>query len=305
MKPRELLMLLLLALIWGTSFLFIKLGVAEVPPILLAEIRVASATLLLLAVLRWRGTQFPRERRFWRQIVVVAVLNNVLPWTLIPWGEQYVSSGLASILNATMPLFTVLFAHFWSADERWTANRLTGVALGFAGVVVLIGPDLTDLARSSTQGALAIILAAICYALATIYARRNLAGRDPTVLATGQIGTATLILLPLVILGVRPLPPMPSAVALGSILTLGFFGSGIAYLIYYWLLARLDATQVSLVTYLLPITAVFWGAALLAEPLSLQMFAGMALILFGVMLVNGVGMGFARRAASWAAALWP
>jgi drug/metabolite transporter (DMT)-like permease len=302
-KPGELLMLLLLGLIWGSSFLFIKLGVAEVPPLLLAEIRVTSATLLLLAVLRWRGQGLPRDRRFWAQLALVGLINNVLPFTLIPWGEQHIASGLASILNATMPLFTVLLAHFWSINERLNLSRVTGVAVGFVGVLVLIGADLADLTRASTQGELAVIAAAVCYAIATIYARRHLHGHPPMLLATGQLSMAALWLLPLVAIGVRPLPPMPSPIALGSILTLGLLGSGIAYLIYYWLIARITATQLSLVTYLLPITAVFWGAALLGERVGAQTFAGMALILAGIMLVNGAGQGIARRAVGWATAL--
>lgn len=275
----------LLGLIWGSSFLFIKLGVNEMPPAFVAGGRLVSGLLLLLVVLRMQKLRLPR-RSLWDRLAVVAVLNNVIPWVLIPWGQQYISSALASILNATMPLFTVLIAHVATSDDRLTANKISGVMLGFLGVVVLIGADLRDLRSASAQGDLAILAASVSYAIGIVYARQRLRGQSHTVLATGQLGLGLLFMTPLMALSAGDVHTIPSPIAILAVVALGVLGSGVAYVIYYSLLERASASQVSLVTYLLPVTAVFWGAALLNEALGVNVFAGLVLIFAGVFLAN-------------------
>ncbi len=277
--------LLLLGIIWGSSFMFIKVGVAELPPLLVAAGRMGIGATFLLALLMVQGKRLPRDGGLWARIALMGLINNAIPFTLIPWGEERIPSGLASILNATMPLFTVLIAHYWTADERLSRAKLLGVAVGLLGVLALMGTDVTDLTRASTQGELAVIVATACYAVATIFARKYLHGPEPAVLATGQLATGFIFTLPPILLTVRPGPAAPSFPALASVVALGLLGSGVAYLIYYWLLRRINATQMSLVTYLLPVTAVFWGAALLGESLGADDFLGLGLIVVGIMVV--------------------
>jgi drug/metabolite transporter (DMT)-like permease len=276
----------LLALIWGSSFLLIKLGVAEMPPAFVAGGRLATGLLFLLVTLRLQGLSLPRQRLLWGKLAIVGFLNNAVPWLLIPWGEQYISSALASILNATMPFFTVLIAHYATRDDRLTWPKVLGIVLGFVGVVALIGPDLRAITSNSALGDMAVLLASASYAIAAVYARKNLRGEDHTVLATGQLSMGLLFMAPLMLLSLGGLQAVPSAKAILAVLALGVLGSGLAYALYYWLIERASASRVSLVTYLLPVTGVVWGGLLLKEPLGPRTFVGLALIFAGVFLVN-------------------
>lgn len=285
MGKKAYLLLGLLGLIWGSSFLFIKLGVNEMPPAFVAGGRLAAGVLFLFMALRMQGRGLPR-RALWGPLFIAAFLNNCIPWILIPWGEQHISSALASILNATQPLFTVLIAHLATYDDRLTWHKLAGIILGFIGVVVLIGADLRDIASAGAQGDLAVLVACVSYAAGAVYTRQNLRGHDHTALAAGQLAFGLLLAIPLMMLSLGGLHAVPSATALLAVAALGILGSGVAYIIYYWLIERVSASQVSLVTYLLPITAVFWGAALLNESLGVNTFAGLILIFVGIFLVN-------------------
>ncbi|MCC7354490.1 MAG: EamA family transporter [Anaerolineae bacterium] len=304
MNLLDLFVLLILGLIWGSSFLFIKVGVAEMPPATVGAARLAIAMLFLLLVMRARRLSLPglslkdsKSLRLWRDIAIVAFFNNTIPFILIPWGEQYITSSLASILNATMPIFTVLVAHFFTSDDHFTLGKVGGILLGFFGVIVLIGPDLSDLRQTRTQGELAVIASSISYAIATTYARKHLRGQQPVVLAGAQLTLGFLWTLPFALLTAH-FAAVPSWQAVGAVGALGLVGTGVAYLFYYWLLVRNSATFVSLVTYLLPVTAVLWGAALLQESLGAGTFLGLALICVGIALVNGT-VGVAVR---WAGA---
>lgn len=288
MAKKTYLLLGILGLIWGSSFLFIKLGVNEMPPAFVAGGRLASGLVFLLIALRVQKLGLP-QKALWGRLLVVAIFNNTIPWILIPWGEQHITSALASILNATMPLFTVLIAHFATRDDRLTWLKLAGIAIGFAGVLVLIGADLRDITSANALGDLAVLLACVSYGAGAVYARQKLRGEDHTVLATGQLGLALLLTTPLVVLSAGGLQAVPSATAIVAVVLLGVLGSGLAYIIFYWLIERASASQVSLVTYLLPVTAVFWGAALLKETLGPNTFAGFILICAGIFLVNKTG----------------
>lgn len=275
----------ILGLIWGSSFLFIKLGVNEMPPAFVAGGRLASGLLFLLFALRVQHLGLPR-RDLLGKLLVVAFFNNTVPWILIPWGEQHISSALASVLNATMPLFTVLVAHIATRDDRLTWLKLAGIVLGFAGVVALIGGDLRDITGNSALGDLAVLVASVSYGLGAVYARQNLRGEDHTVLATGQLGLALVLTSPLMLLSLGDLHAIPSLTAIAAVVALGVLGSGLAYTIYYWLIERASASQVSVVSYLLPVTGVLWGAALLSEPIGANTVAGLILICAGIFLVN-------------------
>lgn len=287
MKVRHFALLLLLGLIWGSSFFLIKLGVSEMPAVWVATGRMSVAAVFLLIVLRLRGLSLLRGWPVWKWLFVLGLLNNTLPFTLIPWGEERIASGLASILNATTPLFTVILAHFLTTEDRLNRQKLLGIVVGFIGVIALVGADLRDLTRASTQGELAVIVSSACYALAIIIVRLRLRQFDFVAVSASQFLAALLLILP-VVLVTPPPTSLPSLQAIGAVTLLGLLGSGVAYLIYYGLLQHLKATQVSLVTYLVPITAVFWGAALLDETLSPTTFLGLGLILLGILTVNGI-----------------
>lgn len=284
-------LLLLLSVIWGSAYLFIKVTVEDVPPLTLVAGRLLLASLLLLAVLAAAGRPFPRDARFWAMLTFMGVVNNVIPFTLISWGEVHITSSLAAILTSAMPLFTIVIAHL-ARLERITPLRTAGVLLGFAGVVVLLGLDVRDITSSSTLGQFAVIGGSVGYALATVFARQRLVGIDPFQLAAGQMVTGALIALPLALAIDRPFAVHPSLKSGLSWAALGLFPSGFAYLIYFWLIQRLSALQVSVVSYLLPITAAILGWAVLDETIGVNTFAGMVLIIAGILVVNA---GFERN----------
>ena len=292
----QLIGLVALAAIWGASFMFIKVMLEEMGPVAIAWVRLGGGAALVLAVAAWRRRRLPRSARHWRDVCVVALLSSAIPLVLIPWGEQEISSQLAGILNGAMPLWVALFAHAFLASERLHRMATLGLAIGFAGTAVVIGPDVLDVSSASTQGALAVVGATVGYAASAVFVRRRLLGVDSTLLAGSQNVIAFVMLTPLLLAveSVPDLPSMSSRVVVASA-GLALLSSGVAYIIYYWLLATLHATQAAMVTYLIPIAAVFWGWVVLRESIGLAALPGLLLIIAGVYLVN-------RRAAVEAAA---
>jgi drug/metabolite transporter (DMT)-like permease len=276
--------LVILGAIWGASFLFIKIGVSEMGPMTFAAIRVLIGSLTLAVALGVRRQRLPRDLRVWGRLLVMGVLGTAIPFAAISWGTQYIASGLSAILNATMPLFTVVLAAAWG-DETMTPSRLIGVCIGFAGIVVLTLPKLAGGLHLGVLGELAIVVAAMSYAVAIVYARHALADQPPLVASFGQIGTSFLVLVPVALLE-RPALALPSAPVIGSLLAVGILGTGVAYIIYYRLLQSVGATSTSLVTYITPLFAIFWGLVLLGERLSWHAFVALALIFLGLIFVN-------------------
>jgi drug/metabolite transporter (DMT)-like permease len=280
--------LLLLGAVWGASFLFIKIGVQEMPPEMLVTLRLVVAAAILLATLYARGLRLPRGRRMWGHFLFTGSVGLIAPYVLITWGEQSISSGMAAILNATTPLFTVLLAYLWTREERLTAAKLLGVAVGFAGVVVAIGVADLRLGSAGLPGQLAVLLAAACYGANAVYSRRAFRGVPPLVSATGQMFAGALLLTPFA-LALRGIPArLPSATALGAVLALAVLGTALAYILVYWLIERLGATRTSMVTYLLPPFALLYGALFLSEPVHLNALLGLALVVAGILLANGM-----------------
>lgn len=280
------LILALLGAIWGTSYLFIKVGGAEIPPFTFVEGRVLIATLALWMTLHARGETLPRTRRAWLPLIGMGIFNGVIPYTLITWGELYISSGLAAILTAAMPIFTVILAHVLTRDEKLTAAKIVGILIGFGGVVVLLLDEALRGWRMEFWGQLAVVGAAASYATATLLARRFLRGVSHVVASTGQLASATVLMLPLALAFDNPFALRPSFVALGSLALLALLGTALAYVLYYWLIEHTGATRTSLVTYVIPITGVVWGAWLLNESLRGDALFGLALIIMGIGLVN-------------------
>ncbi|HJM89003.1 MAG TPA: DMT family transporter [Dehalococcoidia bacterium] len=287
MNRRQLSALLLLATIWGASFMFIKVMLEEMGPIAIGWLRLTGGAAFIVVVATVRGYRPPRNLRRWGEFFVQGALSNAIPFVLIPWGERNIDSSLAGILNAAMPLFVVLLAHRLLADERITRLRAAGVTLGFIGVVVVIGPDVVDIAKESTQGQLAVVLATLSYAAGAVWTRARLLDVDPTVLAGSQTVAAAVMLTPfLLVFEEVPVLWDLSPRVLWSALALALLASGLAMLIYFWLLSEVSATQVAMITYLAPAAALFWGWFVLDESVALAVVPGLALIVAGVILVT-------------------
>jgi len=279
----------LLSVVWGGSFLFVGVAVKELPPLTIVALRVCLAALALQIVLRVMGLRLPRERQAWAAFFGMGILNNVIPFSLIVWGQSHIASGLASILNATTPLFTVIVAHYLTADEKLTGSRLGGVLVGFVGVAVMIGSAALTSLNTNVLAQLAVLGAALSYGLSGVFGRRfKTLGIPPLVAAAGQVTASSCMLLPVSLLVDRPWTlAMPSTATVLSILALALVSTAFAYLIFFRLLARAGATNVGLVTFLIPVSAILFGVLILGETLEGRHFAGMALIAAGLMLIDG------------------
>lgn len=275
-----------LSVLWGGSFFFSKLALAELPPLDVVFWRVALAALALWAVALAAGQRLPRSPRLWASFAVMGVLNNLIPYSLIFWGQTRISSGLASILNATTPLWAVLLAHLLTRDERLTAGRAAGVLVGLAGVALMVGPAALDGLGGDLPAQLAVIGAALSYAFAGIYGRRFRA-TPPLLTAAGQLTCSAALMLPIALLPGRPGLATPTPGTLAALLGLALLSTALAYVIYFRLLARAGATNLLLVTLLIPVSAILLGAAFLGELLEWRQLAGMALIGSGLAAIDG------------------
>jgi drug/metabolite transporter (DMT)-like permease len=281
------LLLLVLSVLWGGSFYFAKIALLEIPPLTLALGRVGVAAAALILMTRIMAEPFPRDAATWRHLTVMAVLNNVVPFTLIFWGQIHISIGLASILNATSPLFGVLFAHLMTHDDRLSGGRLIGLIAGFIGVVVLIGPDMLTELGTHVLAELACLAGAGFFAVGAVYARR-VRGVPPLMMAAGQLTMSTVLLLPIVLLFSRPETLFTaSRTAIWAMLSLALLSSALAYLIYFRLIARAGATNALIVTFLLPVSAIMLGLLWLDEVLDARQLTGMAAIFIGVAAIDG------------------
>ncbi len=297
MKLIDWAMLIALSILWGGSFFFVGVAVGEIPPLTIVTLRVAigaCALLVFLAVTR----QLPKlSGPIVFAFFGMGVLNNVIPFILIVWGQSQIASGLASILNATTPLFTVVVAHFLTQDEKLTPARGFGVLAGIVGVVILLGSDLIGGLGENLLPQLAILGAAFSYGFASIFGRRfKTLGVSPMATATGQVSASTVMLLPIMLIVDRPwMMAMPSAAAIWAMIGLGLAATSIAYVLYFRVLASAGATNVSLVTFLIPISAIFLGVFFLSETLYLRHFIGLAIIGIGLAAIDGRAFAAFKR----------
>jgi drug/metabolite transporter (DMT)-like permease len=280
------LLLVGLGIIWGSSYMFIRIAVAEVPPITLVACRLVLAALVLTITLLATGRPIPWSKKLWGAYSVMGFLSGALPYVLISWGEQYINSSLAALLQATMPIFTIILALFLVDDEHMSWTAVLGVVLGFAGVAVLMLPDLRRGLQASLLGQLAIVASSISYAGATVFARSRLRGQPPLTSTMGQLTAGALFTVPLSLLIDRPFALSPSPAAIASWLALTILGTVVAYVIYYALIERASATFVSTVTYIIPIVGLILGALVLHEPVTINLLISTALIIAGVLLVR-------------------
>ena len=285
--PRAWAELLLLATIWGGSFISNRLALNEVPVLTTVAFRVAGACILLWIYVRLRRLPVPRAPRIWLAFLAMGLLNNALPFTLITWGQLTIPSGLAAIVNASTAIFGVLVAALAFRDERLTARRLTGVLLGFAGVAVAIGLQALATLNLASLPQLALVAAAISYALAAVFARRMLGGLPPQVAAAGMLTGSSLLMLPTALWIDGPPVLTHGAQVWGALGYLAIISTAGAYLLYYRVLGMAGAGNLSLVTLLTAPVAIVMGALILNEALPLRAYAGFALIALGLLIIDG------------------
>ncbi len=299
MAPRTWAMLFGLSLLWGCSFPFVKVAVGGVPPMTLVLARVAIAAVVLALVLLLTRTSLPRDARLWRMFFVMSALNNAIPWTLSFWAQQFIPSALAAILNAATPLCSVVVGHFLLADEKLKANRLAGVVVGFIGVAILIGPGAL-LDREKFLAELALLGAAVSYAFSGVFGRRfATSGISATQSAFGQMTAGAFIMAPLALAIERPWNvSMPTPAQWQAVLGLAVLSTAAAYLLFFRILARAGATNVMLVTLLVPPTAILVGWAFLGERLDPGAFVGLGFIAVGLALIDGRLLSAARAKLS-------
>lgn len=307
MGTTEWLLLILLSVLWGGAFLFGKVAVAELRPFTVVLGRVGLGAVALWIIVRAAGLRLPTAPRDWKAFFVMGLLNNIVPFSLIFWGQTQIASGLAAILNATTPLFGVVLAHLLTPDERMTGARLTGVLLGVAGVAAIIGPAALEGAalEGTVSGGtgltllaqLAVLGAALSYGCAGIFGRR-FRGTPPLVTAAGQVTASALMILPLALLVDRPWEDaVPGMATWGALAGLALLGTAGAYVLYFRILATAGATNVLLVTLLIPVSALLLGAVVLGEAVEPRHLAGMALIGLGLGVIDGRPLARLRRLA--------
>lgn len=282
-------LLLVLSVLWGGSFFFSKVALAELPPLTVVLGRVLLAALALFAYLRASGRTIPGGLAVWTTFAVMGLINNLIPFSLIFWGQTQIASGLASILNATTPIFSILVAHVFTDDEKLSANKIAGVLLGLGGVAVLMGGNAFAADRLPMLPLFACLGAALSYGFAGSFGRRfRRMGIAPAVGAFGQTAMTSLMLLPLVAVVDAPWTlPFPGTVTLGALAALALVSTALAYIIYFHLLSVGGATNASLVTLLIPVSAILLGSLVLGERLSVNHFGGMALIALGLLSIDG------------------
>jgi drug/metabolite transporter (DMT)-like permease len=299
-RSRPIVLLVVLSLIWGSSFMFIKVAVRELDPSTLILGRIGIATLTLLAVVPWlvgRDALRADVRRHWPALVAVGLLYTAVPFWLLPWAETRIDSGLASVIQASVPIFNAVLAFAFFHEERVGGARLVGVGIGFVGVAVLVGAQ----PHAKILGAVAVVAMALCYAVGGLLAKRHLATARPNVVALATSAVAAVAVLPA---GVAQAPHhVPGWKALASVAVLGVVCTALAYLLFYTLVARAGAGYAALVTYLVPPVALAYGAVFLDEGIGVPAVVGLVLVLAGVTLGTGATRIRSRRWSRSAAPL--
>lgn len=286
MKTKDLLAFLALSLAWGSSFFWIKIAIQEIGPFHLVAYRVLFGILGLAVVLLLNRPKAWPDRRTWQTLLILGITNTALPFVLISWAEQHIDSAVAAILNSSMPLFTLVIAHFTIADDKMNLQKVVGMLVGFLGVVVLTARDLGGDVRLNLLAQSAMIAAVLCYAGSTIFARRNTQDISPVVRALIPLLSADAVMWAGALLIESPLvlPALP--ITWGALVWLGLIGSCIAYLLYYYLLHSVGPTRISMVTYMFPVVGVALGVLLLNERLDLSLIVGAILVLLSLLIVN-------------------
>jgi drug/metabolite transporter (DMT)-like permease len=295
------LVFLALGFLWGSSYLFIKIGVDHgLQPFTLIMFRLGIGVALLASVVAYFRELLPRDPRMYGHLFVMGVVNIAIPFTLITFAEQVVDSSLASVINSAVPLFVIVIAALFLRGEQITVNRLVGLVVGFVGVAILVGLDIRNLGSANALGEIALLGATISYAIGAVYSKAHVHGLRPMIPALLQVFFAFLVVSVLALLTEHPFASVPAPEALLAVVWLGLLGSGLAYLSYFRILQRWGATRASMVAYLLPVVGIALGALVLQEPIAPSTFLGTALVIGGIALVNsryGTRPVFAGRGA--------
>lgn len=305
---REWLLLIVLSVLWGSSFFFSAIAVKQIEPFTLAFLRMALAALTLGVVALAMRVTLPKGRAVWEGFIFLGIFGTAVPFSLIYWGQTEISGGLTSILNATIPLFTILIAHFTTADEKLSARRVAGVLAGMAGVAVIIGPSaLSGAGESALLAEAAILGAALCYASVSIFGKRY---REvpPVVIACAQLAIGAIAILPVMLVFGDPFGgPVPDAATIAAVAAIALLSTALAFILYFQILAAAGATNVVLVTLLVPVSAILLGSLILGETLALRHFAGLAFIALGLIVIDGRLLNYFRgtRAPGDASGLTP
>jgi drug/metabolite transporter (DMT)-like permease len=286
MGIREWGLIIILSILWGGSFFFVEVALKKLTPLTIVLYRVSLASLILLAIVRIKGYKMPSSIKIWGAFFIMGMLNNAIPFSLIAWGQMHIDSGLASIFNATTPIFSVILAHFVTKKEKLTTNRIIGVAVGWAGVAVLIGIDSLQSFGLKTMGQITVLTAAFLYACAAIYGHR-FRDLNPLVVATGMLCCSTIIMIPLVLFIDQPWNLPHSVVTMSALFGLAAFSTSLAYLIYFKVLSTSGPTNILLVTFLIPVSAILLGSIVLGERLGWNAFIGMGMIFAGLIAIDG------------------
>lgn len=286
MKPKHWIVFILLGIIWSTSFLWIKIGVQDIGPMALTAFRMVFGVLTAIAIAVYQKLTFPRDAKTWGLFAILGPASLAIPIFLISWGEQTIDSAVASILNATVPLFTLLIAHFWIHDDKITFQKTLGLLIGFAGVLILMSKDLLASEHGSVIGQLAVILASLFYAGSAVAIRKYTQHINNTMRGVGLLMTSAVLMWVVGPVAERPfeIPSLP--ITWVAALWLGVLGSGLAMIMMYYLIHEIGPTRASLVTYLFPVGGVLLGVLFLKEQLSWQLLAGTVLIIASLAVVN-------------------
>lgn len=288
MTTKVWLLLLSLSLLWGGSFLFIEFALQGFKPLTIVALRVSIAAIFLHGVLRYKKIKFPWNPKNLGLFAIMGAINNVIPFSSIVWGQQTIEAGRASILNSTVPLFTVVLAHWLLKNEKLTGAKLIGVALGFMGVLVLTGPSAFSIDTvNSVVGQIAILVAAVSYAFASIFGKK-LNHLDPLISAAGMLTASAVIMIPITLLLEPVALNTPTALSVAAIVFLGFACTALAYLLYFKILLQAGSSNLSLVTFLIPPSAMLMGVIFLNESITWQDAAGLCLILAGMAIATGL-----------------
>lgn len=279
-------LIIILSILWGGSFFFVGVAVKEMPPFTIVLGRVALASIILLAIVYLKGDKMPSSPALWGGFIVIGALNNLIPFSLIVWGQTHITSGLASILNGTTPIFSVILAHFLTKEERLTTYRVSGVLIGWVGVAVLIGIDSLRGFGIEVYGQIAVLGAAFSYACAAICGRR-FKGLSPLVVATGMLCGSTIMMTPMTLIVDQPWNLSPTVFTMMALFGLAAISTSLAYIIYLRILATAGPTNLLLVTFLIPLSAIFLGVMFLGEQLEWNAFVGMGLIFIGLIAIDG------------------
>ena len=286
MRPREWAMLILLSVLWGGSFFFVEVALRGLQPFTLVFLRVSIAAVILTVVVHACGMRFPKAAGTWLEFLLMGAVNNAIPFCLIAWGQTRIDSGIASILNATTPIFTVLLAHYLTRDERLSFNKLWGVGLGFIGVFVLFRPQLSNGFSWQGLGQAAVLAAALCYSLAGIFGKR-FKEVPPIVTSAGMLTCSSFLMLPLALATGVPAAGGISFEVVAAVAGLAAVSTAAAYLLYFRILSTAGATNVLLVTFLIPVSALILGVGILGEVLQVNDVAGMFCIFAGLAIIDG------------------